>query len=102
MIHDSIKSIAMIIESSKEKKDRQDNKNIHKTKTRKVKKKDLKHRPPRKKVRKVVSENKKHKTVSFDEQEEQKDIMPNFDVNIGNWENDNYDAFNTFLEAPIK
>ena len=74
MIHESIKSIAKIIESSS------------KTKKRKIRKKprDLRSRPPRQKVNRIKSKNtKKNKTVSLDGNDENKETIPNLDLHIG-------------------
>lgn len=101
MINDSLKSIAKIIENSS-KDHKEPNKPVRKElkKKKTLKRKDLKHRPPRRKANKL-SDNKKHKTLSPEEKEENKEVLQNLDLNVADWEAEVHDAFNTFLEAPI-
>ena len=104
MINDSIKSIAKIIENSSkhkfEQKDDYCNPNSNK-KIKGIKRKDLKNRPPRQKMRKWWSKNKKHKTESIVSIEEKKESLPDINLNVDDWQADIYDPFNTFLDAPV-
>jgi hypothetical protein len=98
MLNESIKSIAKIMENSQSNPNRE--KKIHKKV--KIKARDLKDRPPRNKVRKVLSKTKKNKTVSLDSKEENKEKMDNLEIDLDNWEGDAKDAFNTFFDVPLK